>query len=191
MLAGKGFKKVYNLKGGIQAWNGVLADGPVELNLDLVKGDEKPAEILAIAFGMEQSLGEFYRNVIKTSTDRQLVDLLDKLANIEDKHKEHLFSLYMSTEEFPLDRAAFEANVTSKVLEGGFGPEEFMNNNKKFLTTTANLLDLAMMLEAQALDLYMRFADKMQVDTSKNVLYKISNEEKGHLQALGNLREEY
>ena len=60
MLAGMGFENIYNLQGGIKAWQGEKATGPVELNMDLIRGDETPAEITAFAFGMEKGLQTFY-----------------------------------------------------------------------------------------------------------------------------------
>ena len=45
------------------AWNGLKAEGPVELNLDMVRGDETPVQIIKLAYGMEQSLADFYRTV--------------------------------------------------------------------------------------------------------------------------------
>ena len=52
LLSGQGFREVYNLKGGIKAWQGAKAFGPVELNLDLIRGDESPLEIISLAYGM-------------------------------------------------------------------------------------------------------------------------------------------
>ena len=46
-----------------------------------------------------------------------------------------------------------------------------------------------MMLETQALDLYLRFAGKIESASTKEVLYRIADEEKSHLQALGRLRD--
>ena len=60
LLSGQGFREVYNLKGGIKAWQGVKAVGPVELNLDLIRGDESPGEIIILAYGMEEALRRFY-----------------------------------------------------------------------------------------------------------------------------------
>ena len=42
MLSGWGFKEVYNLAGGIKAFEGHKATGPRELNLDLVTGRRNP-----------------------------------------------------------------------------------------------------------------------------------------------------
>jgi rubrerythrin len=49
------------------------------------------------------------------------------------------------------------------------------------------VLDLAMMLETQALDLYLRFADKSADERTRKVLFSIADEEKAHLSSLGNL----
>jgi sulfur-carrier protein adenylyltransferase/sulfurtransferase len=189
MLAGRGFTQVYNMKGGIQAWEGLVAEGPVELNLDLVRGDETPQEIIMLGYGMEQSLGGFYRRVRTSTTDKELAKLLDRLASIEDRHKEYLLDLYNSIEPLPSDREAFEAQVSATVMEGGFDSSEFMLNNERYLHSVSSLLDLSMMLEAQALDLYLRFAGKMQDEETGKVLRKIGDEEKAHLEALGRLRE--
>ena len=56
-------------------------------------------------------------------------------------------------------------------------------------TTVENLLSLAMMLEAQALDLYTRYAQKVEDVQSRSVLHDIAEDEKGHLTALGSLME--
>jgi sulfur-carrier protein adenylyltransferase/sulfurtransferase len=189
MLAGRGFKQVFNMKGGIQAWAGPVADGPVELNLDLVRGDETPEEIIKLGYGMEQSLGGFYRAVKATVSDQELASLLDKLASIEDKHKKYLLDLYNSIETFPVDQEAFEVEVSATVMEGGFDSAEFMRKNEQYLKSVPSLLDLSMMLEAQALDLYFRLAEKVQDERTRNVLRKIGDEERAHLEALGRLRE--
>ena len=44
LLAGQGFNQVYNLEGGIAAWQGLKAIGPAEVGMALVTGDETPGE---------------------------------------------------------------------------------------------------------------------------------------------------
>ena len=79
MLSGRGFKEVYNLQGGIRAWSGLKAFGPKELNMDLLRGDEAPAEITLFAYGMENALGSFYTTLSERTADRDLRDLFTKL----------------------------------------------------------------------------------------------------------------
>ncbi|MBC8419833.1 MAG: sulfurtransferase, partial [Desulfobacterales bacterium] len=45
-------------------------------------------------------------------------------------------------------------------------------------------------LEAQALDLYMRYSDKVKDERGKAVLYDLAEEEKAHLTGLGRLMEQ-
>jgi rubrerythrin len=189
-LAGKGFKKIYNLKGGIMAWNGQVASGPVELNLDLVRGDESPAEITRLAYGMEMSLGSFYETMSTRIGDKEVLGLLSQLVSIEEKHKQYLLEMLGLIEPSGVDRAAFESDISSTIMEGGFDSDEFIEKNEEFMRSVTGLLDVAMMLETQALDLYLRFAEKIGNEEAKKILYKIGDEEKGHLAALGRLREE-
>jgi len=190
LLAGHGFKRIYNLAGGIKGWQGEVAEGPVELNLDMVRGDETPEEIVRLAYGMELSLGTFYRTAAATANDADLVALLDKLAAVEDAHKQHLLQLQATLTGREISRKAMEEEVTQKTLEGGFNSAELLKNNEKFLHSIPDLLDLSMMIETQALDLYVRFANKTEGQETKRVLYRLADEEKGHLAALGHLRQE-
>jgi rhodanese-related sulfurtransferase/rubrerythrin len=189
MLSGLGFEEVYNLQGGIKAWQGHKAEGPQELNMDLIRGDESPAEIVLLAYGMEKGLQKFYQDMGERSKDQELKELSAKLAAIEESHKKMLFDLQAEIDSPGKDVGALEAQAESLLLEGGFGLEEFMRENASFLTTSENLLILAMMLETQGLDLYLRFAEKSTNTQAKKVLYRIADEEKNHLSVLGRLLE--
>ena len=190
LLSGLGFKEIYNLKGGIKAWQGSKAVGPQELNLELVRGDETPAEMVALAYGLEMGLGIFYQNMIEKSQDDELKALFSKLADIETRHKKRLFELLTEIDPPDKDIQAYEADIRPAILEGGFRLDDFMKKNASFLRTVSDVLDLAMMLETQALDLYLRFAEKSVDSRSREVLFKLADEEKAHLEALGQLVEE-
>jgi len=189
LLSGLGFKEIYNLKGGIKAWQGSKAIGPQELNLELVRGDETPAEMVALAYGLEMGLGIFYQNMIEKSQDDELKALFSKLADIETRHKKKLFELLTEIDPPDRDIQAYEADIRPTILEGGFQLDDFIKKNELFLHTVADVLDLAMMLETQALDLYLRFADKSTHSQSQDMLLKLADEEKAHLEALGQLVE--
>jgi rhodanese-related sulfurtransferase/rubrerythrin len=190
LLSGQGFKEVYNLKGGIKAWKGVRATGPVEVNLDLVRGDEGPSEIIALAYGMEMSLQIFYVTMAEKALDQELVALFKKLAEVEERHKELLVELKKNVDPGTVDLSSFEAGLDPKILEGGFEMEGFMKANEPYMQTIAGILDIAMMLETQALDLYLRFTDKLSGQDARQILFKIAQEEKAHLASLGKLMDE-
>ena len=154
-----------------------------------LRGDETPQEIIVLAYGMEMGLGGFYETVAKKTDDSETAGVLTKLAGIEEKHKQRLFNLYLSLEPTVADKKAFESEIVSEVMEGGFTTEEFLAQNRESLRTVPDVLDIAMMLETQSLDLYMRYSQQVKDDKSKTVLYDLAQEEKAHLKALGRLME--
>jgi rhodanese-related sulfurtransferase/rubrerythrin len=187
LLSGLGFKEIYNLKGGIKAWQGGKAAGPRELNLELVHGDETPAEMISLAYGMEMGLGIVYRKMAEGSSDPELRSLLTRLAGIEDQHKKRLLEILAEIDSPIADTDAYEAEIRPSILEGGFGLDDFMQENESFFGSVHGTLDLAMMLETQALDLYLRFAEKSTDERTQQVLFSIADEEKAHLSSLGDL----
>jgi rhodanese-related sulfurtransferase/rubrerythrin len=187
LLSGLGFNDIYNLEGGIMGWQGLKAHGPKELNLDLVRGDETPPEMIALAYGMEMGLAIVYRQMAERSDDPELKSLLTMLADIENQHKKRLLEILAQIDSPVSDTDAYEAGLRSSVLEGGFGLDDFMKENESFFGSVQGVLDLAMMLETQALDLYLRFAEKSSDERTQKVLFSIADEEKAHLGSLGDL----
>jgi len=189
-LAGKGFNQVYNLKGGIQAWHGHSAEGPTETGMFLISGAEGPAEIIMVAYGLEQGLRELYITIGDATSDGELSAILNLLSGVEAKHQERLFNLYCELESGPVDKAIFEARVNSELMEGGFTTKEFMEQNGSALQTVTGVLNVAMTLEAQAMDLYMRYAQRFSDEKVKQILHGLADEEKIHLRRLGELMDQ-
>jgi len=188
MLSGLGFKEVYNLAGGIKAYQGHKAAGPQELNLDLVRGDETAAEITTLACGMEKALQLFYETLQGRTQDRELQSLFSQLARVEELHRQKLLELYR--ELAPGQETSACSGAAADTLEGGINFQEFMERNASFMNTAPHVLDLAMMLETQALDLYLRLAHRAVNRPAQTILFAIADEEKVHLARLGQLLEE-
>lgn len=189
LLSGEGFQKVYNLKGGMAAWQGLKAFGPIEMGMESLTGDENVTDIISLAYGMENGLQEFYHQAKGLVEGKETVTLLVKLGDIEEQHKERLFHLYLSLNPISLKKQDFEINLVSRMMEGGFTTEEFLEKNRDVLKGTSDVLGIAMMLEAQALDLYLRYSRKTKDEKSRDVLYGIAEEEKAHLSSLGQMME--
>ncbi len=188
MLSGLGFKEVYNLAGGIKAFQGPKASGPQELNLDLVRGDETPGQILTLSYGMEKGLQFFYETMLEKTGDQEMKSLFSNLAQVEQRHQQRLLEQYRRLAPGQ-DPATLETTAAPEILEGGFNLTEFMEKNESYLQTVPHVLDLAMMLETQALDLYLRFAHRCSQAPTQEVLFDIADEEKAHLASLGRLLE--
>jgi len=188
-LSGQGFKEVFNLKGGIAAWQGGKASGPAEMGMGYLTGDESAKEVMAVAYAMEHGLAEFYTSVSRKAENKEVENVLTKLIGIEEKHKEKIYHLYLSLDPHG-SRDRLESEALSGVMEGGFTTEEFLEQNRSLLDTTNHILSLAMMLETQAFDLYTRYSRKAKDQESRKALHEIAEEEKAHIASLGRLLDE-
>ena len=190
MLAGQGFTEVYNLTGGIKAWQGQKAAGPAEVGMARIGGRETPAEIIVLAYGMEEGLKSFYALMAARSDAKEVSGLFDKLAGIEVRHQEKLFELYRDYAEAGIDKQALEQEIVVTAMEGGLTTDEFLASHQAVLETKEEVVGLAMELETQALDLYLRYSSALEDDKTKEVLFQLAEEEKAHLRSLGTLMED-
>jgi len=191
LLVNQDFKKVFYLEGGMQAWEGPAAEGPREFHLQFVRGDETPEEIIELSYGMEMGLKTFHETVRSKATDPELVELLGHLIRAEESHMRRLLEVSTKWGMDPGEIGAFKKNLESTVMEGGIDIEEFLAKNDSFLQTVTGAIDVAMMVETQALDLYLRMATESSNFATKEVLFHIAEEEKGHLTALGRVLEQH
>ena len=164
MLSGKGFQKVFNVSGGIKAWQAKTAIGPQDLGLDLFTGKEEPLDVLKVAYSLEQGLREFYLQMEKEADNPKIEDLFAKLSEIEVKHQMSIYIAYndISTKEVSKDE--FEKMVEIKALEGGLSTREYLELFGSDLDSETQVISLAMSIEAQALDLYERLSLKLKTD---------------------------
>ena len=191
LLVNQNFQKVFYLEGGMEGWEGPAAAGPREFHLQFVRGDETPQEIIKLSYSMEVGLKTFHETARSRATDAELVELLGHLIRAEESHMRRLLEVSSRWEMDPKEVKAFQQKLESVVMEGGIDIEEFLAKNDSFLQTFTGVIDVAMMVEIQALDLYLRMASESSNVATKEVLFHIAEEEKGHLRALGRALEEH
>jgi rubrerythrin len=79
--------------------------------------------------------------------------------------------------------------MAAPAMEGGLTTEEYLQLYQPDLERPAEVISLAMAIEAQALDLYQRAAERAETDAARSALMQIANEERSHLEQLGKLFE--
>lgn len=189
MLAGNGFKEVYNLTGGIKAWNGESAFGPEDLGIDLFSGNESPEETLLIAYSLEAGLKDFYMSMIPQVSDDKTRRLFEQLAAIEIKHQDRIFGEYITLSGNDIAREYFEKQIITPAMEGGLTTEAYLSRYHPDMNVVSDIVSMAMAIEAQALDLYHRASERASTEKSKEMLLRIADEEREHLKRLGTLFE--
>ena len=138
---------------------------------------------------MEDGLREYYLAMIPKVESQDARVLFEKLAVIEIKHQERILAEYGSITATTVNRETFVANEVIPAVEGGLTTEEYVSLYNPDLESAAEIISLAMAIEAQALDLYRRAAEKSDNEESKKVLLQIADEERVHLTQLGKLFE--
>lgn len=189
MLAGQGFKTVYNMAGGIRAWQSETAIGSIDFGMDLFDGKESALDILKVAYSLEQGLREFYLSMEEKASQEKVKDLFAKLSDIEVKHQMSIYLAYCDLSPEEVSKEEFEQQVEIKVIEGGMTMDEYLDLFAPDLESAVDVISLAMSIEAQALDLYHRVGQEIENPVSKQIVEKIASEEKAHLASLGDLME--
>jgi len=187
ILSGKGYETVYNLSGGIKAYDGHTAIGAQDLGIALFDGSQSPSEILATAYSLEAGLEDFYTTMAGRVVNEAATRLFRSLAAIEVKHQERILGEVQAQEGRPVSRDEFEAAAVAGVLEGGLTTEEYLERFGTDTEQPQEVVAMAMSIEAQALDLYLRAAGASSDDRSREALDRIAGEEKAHLSQLGEL----
>jgi rhodanese-related sulfurtransferase/rubrerythrin len=189
LLAGQGFKDVNNMLGGITAWVGASAVGAPESGMQYRRGDESPDEMLALAYAMERELGAFYLGLADASPDPELKAVFARLAGFEDKHKLMVYHLYKSMHPQSASIEDLAAMATASVPEGGREAKDILADTQGAggFDSPREALEMAMGIEAQALDLYMRYAAAAEAQDTREALLTLAKEERGHLRALATM----
>jgi rubrerythrin len=184
MLAGNGYKEIYNLTGGIKAWEKEVAVGAEDTGLHLFTREESPEEAIIIGFGLEMGLRDFYLSMMPKVSLESTKSLFKKLADIEILHQQRLVELYKDMTGTVLSIEEFAEKIAEPAMEGGLTTEEYLQLYTIDLNSELEVLGLAMAIEAQALDLYMRAADRSKKSETRQVLHQIAEEERNHIERL-------
>lgn len=190
MLAGKGFTEVINMAGGIKAWDSNTAVGTQETGMTLFSGKEEIEEVLFIAYALEAGLWDFYTLMQERVKQEDVQALFSKLSAIEMKHQDRLYAQYQQISPEPLSREEFARKAEGQAMEGGLTTEEYLALYPTNFEVAAEVISLAMGIEAQALDLYLRAAANCSKEGTNRALLGIAEEERTHLKLLGDLLDE-
>lgn len=177
ILGQAGFTRVLNLHGGMLQWQGSSAAGEEADGLGFfVRGDFPTAA--AMAYGMEAGLRQFYLAAAAQTADMESRDLLAAMARLEDGHMTRLQEKYGPA---VTDAAA---TMPAGTIEGGLQAADIIEAFHASFTDIESIIQLAMMFEAQALDLYSRLARRRDDPELRQFFLEMAGEEQRHLNRL-------
>ena len=177
VLRGRGFAEVIHITGGIRAWNGLLLSGQETKGMEFFVSDDF-ADVFLMAYAMEAGLKQFYLTMADMVDKKEQKALLKHMADFEDGHMAKLLHQYRQG----LPDLDMEENVS--VMEGGFDKDKTLRAYQGYLESMEDIIQLGMMLETQAYDLYRRVARNSDKPEVREFYQHMANEEKIHLSQL-------
>jgi rubrerythrin len=173
------------MDGGIDAWNGHISETTVDQGVYLLEGGETAAEVFAVAYRLEESTCRFYQRVAREAPAPEVQELADDLSRGEEAHRERIRKLCRETCGEAVAAQALATDAPCGVLEDGTTPEERIDGLLPATASPADVLDLAMALEVDSMDLYLRFTHRFREPSVRNALFTLASEEQAHLKLLG------
>ncbi|MEA1893932.1 MAG: rhodanese-like domain-containing protein [Euryarchaeota archaeon] len=193
LLCGLGFENVYNLSGGIRAWDYEVIKGTTEDKL--IMGGEETFDVLIVALMLEKGALEFYTKAQGRVKDAKAAQVFQRLVAMEDTHLQRLYvrynqllwdmkSLLGAADELPsLDQ--LKAELSTAYMEGGTRiNEELVKIKDSAFMDDLEALEIGLEKEYAAYDFYKRVADTVDDNKTRNLLYELAGEEKGHINLL-------
>ena len=158
--------------------------------MGLITGEETGAEMIAIVYGMEEGMRALFERLSERVSDEEAAELFRSLSELEVHHKKMIFDLYRTHGGEIESIEAMDEQASSDVVESGVSVDEIADAFRADSGSVEDVLSFAMMLEMQALDLFLRYLERSQDLDTKAVLMELAEQEKSHLKYLGDLIDE-
>jgi rubrerythrin len=178
------------MEGGIRAWQGMVAHGIPEAGMAYFSPAANAEELVGLAWSLEEGSKIFYQGVAEHFTNDSVAhQLFTWLVEAEKHHEEHLLESYKTVAgqepDFTKLRAKFSDSISGKVMEGGIPVQDALNWIKD--KGVVESLELAISMEANAYDLYVKMSRKIKDAQAGQIFEKLAEEEQMHLKRLAEL----
>jgi rubrerythrin len=177
------------MTGGINAWNGLVAEGGPESGMATFSAATSPEELIALAWFLEGGSRRFYSELSVLMKDRDAQGLFKELMKAEESHQATLMEQYGEISKKTPDVNALTSLISPEedTMEGGIPVREAISwvRGKQL----SGVLELCLALEANAYDLHLKMGDRVKDEGSRQVFRVLAVEEKAHLEQLSSLLE--
>lgn len=182
LLMNAGFDDVWNMTGGMMAWQGSSASGPPEAGTAIFDAAADLADVISLAWALEDGARLFYEKMSKQYADTPVGKLFETLSRAEGHHKASLQKVY--SELTGMDREPPRREDLDPMMEGGVPLDAALSWAVGLPARDA--LEFSASVEVNAYDRYLRVAASRPEGVGKEVLLQVAREEKVHLDWLLN-----
>jgi len=165
-------------------WPYETVKGPPEEAEEFFKEIREIKELLLFALQMEKASRTFYHQVAENLGEKEIVNVLTKLSQAEEKHMEILYSRLKNI--WP-EAPPLEGIKESEHMEGAISvPHALLVIEEEPPKERIDILELALEKECKAYDLYQRMAESVEPPL-REVFRDLAEQERGHINELSRL----
>jgi rhodanese-related sulfurtransferase/rubrerythrin len=185
IIEGAGFPQVRSMSGGINAWNGLVAEGGYESELAYFSGASNADELITLSIAIEEGNRVYYERLSRESGHGEAASTFRALGLAEERHKETLRKLraiLSSKDDLP---APPEGTDAGGFLEDGTPVDAALDRMRGM--STRKILEAAIAMEANAMDRYIKMGRAVSDERSRKVFLALAEEERGHVDRMAAL----
>lgn len=174
---------VFNMSGGILAWNDHLLPAMPNLKVFELSGSEE--EILYRAMDLERGADRFYTALREHFQSQPWADGLDALAGAEEGHARLIYEFWASRTANPPPFVQLYDSLAGDIVEGGYSCEALLTLLTQQAEPTCRMvLEMALTVEYAAYDLSRNLAHRFQEGKLAAMFNSIAEGEKQHMHAV-------
>lgn len=175
-------KAIYNLEGGIMAWEGAtVADMPRVALFDQKSADE----MMSTAMALEKGALRFYSHVRSKFGAYDWSDVFGRLGKVETAHAKTVYGFWQKINDRLEPFNQLFQQLSGEVLEGGRSLDEVLSEiERKKTSTCIELIEMALQMEYSAYDLYRIMAERSDEPEVAEAFMALAQAEKSHMRAL-------
>jgi len=172
---------VFNLAGGILAWDGqVLLETPSLKTFDLSGTDR---DVLLQAMNLERGAERFYLALRQRYGAVAWTNSLASLADAEEAHARMIYRFWAADQADPPSFATVYATLAGDIIEGGHSSAVLVAMLEELpLTPCRATMEMVLVVEYAAYDLCRNLAHRFQGQPLAQVFNAIAEMEKEHIQ---------
>jgi len=176
-------QKLYNLKGGILAWEGKTLKGFPKIQV--FDKSKEPHDLLLTAMDLEKGAWRFYTYISENLEADPMGPTLKQLAEAEIAHAKTVFGFWKKAVSTPPPFDELYAELKGEILEGGEKLSDMLVYLERLEENRClHILELALHIEYTAVDLYRTMAEQAKDPAVRDTFLTIAQAEKNHMRAL-------
>lgn len=173
----------------MDAWKGLVATGEYSQGMDFLEGVRTAADILPVALALEEGARIFYGAAADLFDDPEAKATFTALVRAEENHRRKLVeACAVMMPDTRCEIPSGEEGLRG-FMEGAVRIDEALEWARREKRRPLEILELAVQMEANSLDFYLKVAAREEFAPIGTVLEELIEDEKGHLRRLADLLE--